>query len=239
MYSSDLNPKDRSSAIGAALLIQAALLIAFLNMGGRLQSNDSQVPLHLVDITMPAPPPPVVERHSPKVREKDPGSSEVNIKSAATAVAAPKTVLPVINRVAATTTPRNATDPTQGASLVHGPGTGAGGTGTGDGSGSGNGPGDGGGTVEPPHLATPVLSSYDFPRDFMDLWPRGATIFLRLKINARGYVSECLVDRGTNVPEIDSEMCNLAHERLRFWPALNRNRQAVAGWFGYAQPAPR
>ena len=34
-------------------------------------------------------------------------------------------------------------------------------------------------------------------------------------------------------------LCNLAHERLRFRPALNRSGQAVAGWFGYAQPAPR
>ena len=32
---------------------------------------------------------------------------------------------------------------------------------------------------------------------------------------------------------------DLAHDRLRFRPALNRSGQAVAGWFGYAQPAPR
>ena len=28
-------------------------------------------------------------------------------------------------------------------------------------------------------------------------------------------------------------------DRLRFRPALNRSGQAVAGWFGYAQRAPR
>ena len=47
------------------------------------------------------------------------------------------------------------------------------------------------------------------------------------------------VDRGTGNPVIDSALCNIAHERLRFRPALNRSGQAVAGWFGYAQRAPR
>jgi protein TonB len=62
---------------------------------------------------------------------------------------------------------------------------------------------------------------------------------MRLRVDPRGYVSECAVDRGTGVPAIDSTVCNLAHDRLRFRPALNRNGQAVAGWFGYAQRAPR
>jgi protein TonB len=48
-----------------------------------------------------------------------------------------------------------------------------------------------------------------------------------------------VVDRGTGNPRIDAVMCNIAHDRLRFRPAMNRNGQAVAGWFGYAQPSPR
>jgi protein TonB len=73
----------------------------------------------------------------------------------------------------------------------------------------------------------------------LDQWPQGAAVFLRLRVDAQGYVSECVVDRGTGIPAIDSAMCNLARERLRFRPALNRSGQAVAGWFGYAQPPPR
>jgi protein TonB len=73
----------------------------------------------------------------------------------------------------------------------------------------------------------------------LDRWPRGATVFMRLRVDARGYVSECTVDRGTGVAAIDSVVCNVAHDRLRFRPALNRAGQPVAGWFGYAQPAPR
>jgi protein TonB len=84
-----------------------------------------------------------------------------------------------------------------------------------------------------------VLRGRDFPREMLDQWPRGAPVFLRLKVDARGFVSECVIDRRTGVAAIDAEICNLAYERLRFRPALNRGGQAVAGWFGYAQPAPR
>jgi protein TonB len=73
----------------------------------------------------------------------------------------------------------------------------------------------------------------------LDQWPSGATVFLRLRVDPRGYVAECTVDRGTGVAAIDSVVCNLAHDRLRFRPAVNRRGQAVAGWFGYAQRAPR
>jgi protein TonB len=84
-----------------------------------------------------------------------------------------------------------------------------------------------------------VLSGRDIPRDLLDRWPGRATVFMRLRVDARGYVAECTVDRGTGEPAIDNALCNIAHDRLRFRPALNRSGQAVAGWFGYAQPPPR
>ena len=62
---------------------------------------------------------------------------------------------------------------------------------------------------------------------------------MRLRVDARGAVIECTVDRGTGLPFIDNALCNIAHDRLRFRPAVNRNGQAVAGWFGYAQRPPR
>jgi protein TonB len=86
---------------------------------------------------------------------------------------------------------------------------------------------------------TSDLRGRDFPSELLDQWPRGAQIFLRLRIDARGFISECAVDRGTGVPAIDSSICNLAHDRLRFRPALNRFGQPVAGWVGYRQTPPR
>ena len=247
-YRSDLKPRDKGGAIAAVIALHAAVLIALLNLSGGMESPVAQSVMRVFDLTNPPPPPPPPpppqRREQPKPKQKAGGSSPKNIKSEATPVAAPKpkVVVPPVPQIAASETPRRGTQSTQGASNVVGPGTGAGGVGTGTGSGSGgNGNGGGGdnGVADPPHLVTPVLRGRDFPRDFLDRWPRGATVFLRLRVDARGYVSECTVDRGTGVAAIDSALCNLAHDRLRFRPALNRGGQAVAGWFGYAQPPPR
>jgi protein TonB len=245
MYRPHLGARDRSGAIVAVVAIHAALLFAFLHISGRVDLADPQSVLRVFDVNRPTlpPPPPPQQREQPKPREKEGGSAPKNIKSEATPVVAPRARIetPPVQQIAAAETPRQGTAPTQGASDVRGPGTGAGGVGTGTGSGAGGtGPGGGGeGIAEPPHLVTPVLRGRDFPRYMLDRWPRRSTVFLRLRVDARGYVSECLVDRGTGVPAIDGAMCNLAHERLRFRPALNRSGLAVAGWFGYAQPAPR
>ncbi len=244
-YRTDISTRDRSGAVAAVIAIHAALLFVFLHMSGKIDLSDPQRALRIFDFSKPQPPPPPQPRprQQPKPKAQEGGSAPKNIKSEATPVVAPKPriEIPPVQQIAATETPRQGAAPTQGASDVRGPGTGAGGTGTGIGSGSGgSGAGGGGnGVAEPPHLATPVLSGRDFPRDIFEQWPHGATVFLRLRVDARGIVSECLVDRGTGVPSVDSIMCNIAYERLRFRPAVNRSGQAVAGWFGYAQPAPR
>ena len=244
-YRTDIDNRHRGSAIVAVVAIHAALLLAFLHLSGRIDLTDPQDALRVIDLTTsvspPPPPPPQEQQARPKEREG--GSAPENIKSEATPVVAPKPriVTPPVQEIAAAETPRQGTAPTQGASDVRGPGTGAGGIGNGTGSGSGgNGPGGGGGgQAEPPHLVTPVLTGREIPPELLDQWPRRATVFMRLRVDARGYVAECTVDRGTGVPAIDSTICNLAHDRLRFRPALDRSGQAVAGWFGYAQPAPR
>jgi protein TonB len=245
-YRSDISPRARGSAIAAVIAIHAVLLLALLNLSGKISMGDTQSALSVFNFTNPPPPPPPPRRQAqqPKPKEKEGGSAPKNNKSDATPVVAPKPRIetPPVQKIAAAETPRQGTAPTQGASNVRGPGTGAGGAGTGTGSGAGgSGTGGGGdnGVAEPPHLATPVLRGRDIPRETLDQWPRGATVFLRLKVDARGFVSECMVDRGTGLPAIDNTLCNLAYERLRFRPALNRSGQAVAGWFGYAQPAPR
>lgn len=244
-YRTDVNARDKGGAIIAVLAVHAALLVALLNLSGTIDVRDAQSALSVIDlVNPPPPPPPPPQRQQPKPKEKEGGSAPKNVRSQATPVVAPKPRIetPSVQKIVASNTPRQGTSPTQGASNVAGPGTGAGGQGDGSGSGAGgNGPGGGGdnGVVEPPHLATPVLSGRDIPRDLLDRWPGGRTVFMRLRIDARGYVQECMVDRGTGVPAIDNTLCNIAHERLRYRPALNRSGQAVAGWAGYAQPAPR
>lgn len=244
-YRTDINSRDRSGAIAAVVAIHALLLFAFLHLSGRMPLAAPENPLSIINIGQaPPPPPPPQQRQQPKQKEREGGSAPKNIRSQATPVVAPKPRIetPPVQPIIASETPRQGVAPTQGASDVRGPGTGAGGTGIGTGSGAGgSGPGGGGdgGIANPPRLATPVLRGRDFPPYMLGEWPPGATVFLRLRVDARGMVSQCFVDRGTGVPPIDSQVCNIARDRLRFRPAVDRSGQAVAGWFGYAQPAPR
>lgn len=247
-YRTDVRNRDRTGAIAAVIAIHAALLYAFLHLSGPMDVPGAQAVMRVFDLTNPPPPqpppppPPPQQKQQPKPKEEE-GGSAPNLKSEATPIVAPKprVEIPPLPQIATSETPREGTQPTQGAAPVAGPGTGTGGSGTGTGTGTGSGSGGGGegGIAEPPHLTSPVLTGRDFPRDLLEQWPRGANVFLRLRVDARGYVSECAVDRGTGVVAIDSVVCNLAHDRLRFRPALDRRGQAVAGWFGYAQRAPR
>jgi protein TonB len=249
MYRSDLQARDKGGAVAAVVAIHAVLLFMLLNLSGRMGIAPPQSVLRVFNVSEAPPPPPEAvpqpqtQAKQEKPKETEGAASPKNIRSTATEIVAPKPriALPLPVPMTATQTPNVGVQPTQGASNVVGPGTGAGGTGTGTGSGgSGRGTGGGqGGAVSPPHLVTAVLRGRDFPRTMLDQWPLGATIFLRLRVDDRGYVSECTVDRGTGVAAIDSTICNLAHDRLRFRPALDRAGQPVAGWFGYAQPAPR
>jgi protein TonB len=245
MYRTDLGTRDRSTAIAAVVAIHAALLFTFLHLSGRFDLADPQSVLQVIDLApeKPPPPPPPPAQQTQKPKEKEGGSSPKNIKSEATPVVAPKPKVetPPVNPIAAAEIPRQGTAPTQGASNVVGPGTGAGGTGTGTGSGSGGtGPGGGGeGAAYPPQLLTPTLRGRDFPRQLLDDWPRGAQIFMRLRIDARGSVIQCIVDRGTGNPAIDSTVCSTVQARFRYRPAANRFGAPVAGWAGYRQTAPR
>ena len=227
--------------------MHAALLLMLLHLSGAMDVPGAESALRVFNLAQPPPPPPPPppqRKEQPKPKAKEGGSAPPNIRSQATPVKAPKpkVIVPPVPQIAASETPRQGAASTQGASDRPGPGTGAGGVGTGSGSGSGgNGPGGGGdnGIAEPPHLVTPVLTGRDFPPSLIEQWPGGATVFLRLRVDARGTVISCDIIRGSGVATIDGAMCNLAHDRLRFRPALNRSGQPVAGWFGYAQRAPR
>jgi protein TonB len=248
MYRSDLNTRDKSGAVIAVAAVHAVLLVMLLQISGKMDFTEPQSVLRVFDVNEVPPPPPEVivqpqPQPKPKPKESEGAASPQNVRSKATEVQAPRPPisLPVPVPMNVSKTPNTGTERTQGAANP-GPGTGAGGIGTGTGSGgagSGTGGGGDGGAAYPPRLATPVLRGRDFPRDMLDKWPDRTTVFLRLRVDSRGYVSECTVDRGTGVEAIDSVICNLAHDRLRFRPALSRTGQPVAGWFGYAQPAPR
>ena len=224
MYRSDLNSTDKTGAILAVAAVHAALLFMLLHISGKIDLAHPQSVLRVFDLSDVAPPPPEVIQQpqpqpQPKPKQSEGAASPQNVRSRATEVQAPRPPisLPVPVPMETSRTPNSGTEATQGASNP-GPGTGAGGIGTGTGSGgsgSGSGGGGTGGAAYPPRLATPVLRGRDFPRDVIDKWPGRATVFLRLRVDSRGFVSECTVDRGTGVAAIDSAICNVAHDRLR------------------------
>jgi protein TonB len=241
MYRPSLDARDRSGAIIAVVAVHAALVFVLLNLAGKVDLPPAQSVLRVFDFRDVPPPPPAAPPPQRTARNPShsPGGSPPNLKSEGTSVVVVPT--PPVSQpspVAVATVPAQGTASTQGAAAVAGAGTGTGGQGNGTGSGTGSGAGSGD-AVSSPQLVTPVLRGRDFPRDLLDRWPRGTPVFLRLRIDAQGIVGECIVDRGTGVAAIDSEMCNLVHQRLRFRPALNRSGQAVAGWFGYGQTPPR
>jgi protein TonB len=240
-YRTDVNARDKSGAIIAVIAVHAALLFALLNLSGTIDLADPQSALKIIDLSNPPPPPPLVPLQQPRPKPKEGASAPQNVRSQATPVVAPKPRIqtPSVQKIVASETPKQGTQSTQGASNVAGPGTGAGGAGNGTGSGNGGNGSGSGDVADPPHLATPVLSGRDIPRELLDQWPPGVPVFLRIRVSPQGFVSECNLLRGTGNRQIDGAMCNIAHDRLRFRPAVNRYGQPVAGWFGYAQRPPR
>ena len=244
MYRSDLKKRDKGGAIIAVAAVHVALLFVLLHISGRMDLTHPDSVLRVFDIRdVPPPPPnPIEPQPQPKrkPKESEGAASPQNVRSNATDIQAPRPPfsLPVPVPIETSTTPSTGTQATQGASNP-GPGTGAGGNGTGTGSGgAGNGTG-GGGYVTPPQLLTPVLRGRDFPPQLLDAWPRGAQLFLRIRVSPNGSVSQCIVDRGTGIPPIDSAVCAIVQQRFRYSPALNGGGQPVAGWAGYRQVPPR
>lgn len=239
-YRTDIGARQRSLSIAIVAAIHALLFVLFLNLSGKTDVSRTQSALQVIELSQPVPPRAPAPRPEPpkKTRKQSvtiPGG--VNSKSVSPAAPSSNVNMPSVQPVAATSNPSKLL--TIGAAPASGPGLAAGGSGNGSGNGAGSGNGVDHDVAEPPRLQSPVLNSGDFPTELIGQWPRQATIFLRLRIDAQGYVAECLIDRATGVTAIDAAICNLAHQRLRFRPALNHSGQAVAGWFGYAQPAPR
>jgi periplasmic protein TonB len=240
MYRSDLDTGDRAGTIVLVALIHAALAYAFLNISGTMRVIERQIIPQLIDVNIEPPPPPIVEVPLEKVqpKEKEGAASPKNIESQATPVAAPKPriELPVPPPMPVTETPREGSDPTQGASPVRGPGTGAGGTGTGTGAGgSGSGTGGGGAGVAVSPSLLRGITNRDFPDQVQRGWPRGGAIFLRLRIEANGRPSQCDVMRSYGDRGADQWACSLIMERGQFRPARNARGLPVPAWFGYVQ----
>ena len=244
MYKPKATLRDRILTVGAVALIHVGLLFALINLSGPVREALPQDVVEIFDVTTPPPPPPpeppVVEQKQPEKaqpKEKEGAASEKNIKSEATEVKSPepRIPLPVPQPMPTAKTPNTGSDSTQGASDVAGPGTGAGGTGNGTGSGgSGTGSGGGGAGGSGVRLVRGITNR-DYPREIQRSWPTGGRIFLRLRVQPDGRVSQCDVMRSFGNAAADQWTCNLVTQRASFRPATDPAGRPIAAWFGYIQ----
>ncbi len=224
--------RDRIAPALAAFAVQGLLLwalIAGLAVHAPQVIEDS---LEVFGIAAEPPPKPVVTVEPAKQRIKRPegAASPANLRSKATEVVAPESVVPVVvpPPVVAAPTPSVGADASSGASDVPGPGTGAGGVGDGTGSG-GSGDGDGGGWRDetPPRWRSGWLSDRDFPPGLGETGA-GGTVGVRYVVNVDGRVSGCEVTRSSGYRELDETTCRLIEARFRYRPSLDARGRPVA-----------
>jgi protein TonB len=237
-YRSHVSLRARTGAIAATLAIHVLLLLALLSLSRSNDRPSAQSALQIVDLRA-LPPPKAIEQPPVKAVPKPAARALRSMEKQVSKPEAGQTGIEAAPKVQALPSPIGGSPNPVSSSPGSGSGPGGGGSGGNGAGGSGSASNGGDDLAEPPRLVSPVMSGRDFSRDQLEEWPRGATVFLRLRVDPQGFVAECIIDRGTGVAAIDSAICNMAHERLRFRPALNRNGQKVAGWFGYAQPAPQ
>ena len=245
MYRSNLNTRDRGSAVAAVAAIHAALLFVFLHISGRMDLTDPQSVMRVFDVKeIPPPPPPQPDVPEPaekqqKPKEKEAAAAPENSKSEATPVVAPKPriQLPVPVPMTPTETPNEGAAPTQGSGERPGVGTGSGGVGTGTGSGgSGSGTGGGGeGIATRAQLITPSLRSRDYPSELRQRLSQGAAPFVMFTVQPNGRVTGCRIYQSSGDPAVDEMTCRLVTARFVYRPAYNRRGEPVASQMAYRQ----
>ena len=243
MYRSNLNHRDKGSAIVAVIAIHAALLFVFLHLSGRVDLADPQSVMRVFDVTeIPPPEPDVPEpsQQAQKPQEEEGAASPENIESRATPVVAPKPRIepPIPLPITASETPNEGTEPTQGASSLPGPGTGAGGTGTGTGSGAGGTGSGGGGDGGIATRAQPITRGprgRDFPGHLRRLLSSGYSPWVKFTVEPSGRLSNCRVYQTSGNAELDRATCALVTKQLVYRPATNRRGEPVASEGIYRQ----
>jgi protein TonB len=218
-YSGTADRPDQAKAIVAVVAVHAALAAIILTgLNGRFVAHaiDS---LKTFDIRVPPPPPPKppppAERpHAAKKPEGAPAK-----KAEATQVVAPQPKIPVQSPIPAARVAGTASAPTSGAGTA-GNGTGAGG--------SGSGPGGGGTDYSrfTPARLIRNLTRGDYRTIAGGRLPSGRAM-VGLRVEPSGVVGNCRIVRSSGDSAVDSGLCPLIAQRLRFRPALDDHGRPI------------
>ena len=203
------NRPDRAKAIAAVVAVHVALAFIILT-GLNVRMVRSVVEqLTTIDIREPPPPPPVTPPPAPK--------PEPAKKAAGAPAPSPIPAAKVA-----------------GVGSASSSGAGTSGTGTGAG-GAGNGPGGGGygdySRFTPARLVR-NLSRGDYRSIAGGRLPRGAAM-VHLVVQTNGLPTNCRVVRSSGDPYVDSGLCPLIMDRLRFRPALDDQARPITYQLDY------
>lgn len=117
-----------------------------------------------------------------------------------------------------------------------GAGTGAGGDGLGTGSGRGGGGAGGGITSRAVKIAGEIGNARDYPVPEGGRAARiGTSVTIAITVGVDGQPTACRILRPGPFPETNQRTCELAMQRFRFRPAMNRDGQPVVSEFGWRQ----
>ena len=228
-YQGTADTPDKAKAIGAVLVVHAALAAVILSA---LHVADVQRAVEQItsfDIAAPKPPPPPPpppppQRRAEGAKEKEGAAGK---KAVATEIAAPK-VRPLIQpKIAAAPVPSTGSASSAGASTA-GSGTGAGGSGDGLG---------GGGTGADYSRFTPAqlvrnIRSGDYRAIAGDRMPRGIAM-VSLRVQPDGSADNCRIVRSSGDAYVDGNLCPLVTNRLRFRPARDDQGRPIASQLQY------
>jgi protein TonB len=223
-YQTADNP-DRVKASAAVLLVHLAIGAAILS-GLNVELVERTVErLKLIDVREtpppPPPPPPPPRRRPDKAKEAEGAAGK---KAVPTPIVAPepKIVVPYKPPVVAARVAGTGSASTAGASAV-GTGTGAGGSGTGLG---GGGRGDFSGFTPAQRISR--IPNREYRRLVSISGLRYGSVGITLKVNTDGSPSNCRVVRSSGLGHVDSLMCTMALQYVRFRPARDAQGRPVA-----------
>ena len=214
-YQGSADPRDRTKAVAAVLLVHAGLAAVILTgLNGEVvrRAVDRLV---TIDITEPIPPPPPPPRPRPQPAPKKAGAPAK--KAEATPVVAPRPRLPVPSPIPAAPVAGTGSSTSQGAGTA-GNGIGAGG--------NGNGRGGGGAGFTPARRISKIPD-----REYRRLAGTGlksGAVGVTIKVDSDGSVANCRVARSSGDRAIDQLMCSLTVRYVRFDPARDPTGRAIA-----------
>ena len=221
-YRGTADRPDRAAAIAAVIVIHFVLAIILLSGLDVRNVRQAVERMTTIAINEPPPPPPPVQPPKPAAKPeamKKPEGAAAK-KAEPTPMVAPQPKLPVPSPIPAAKVAGAGASPNSGAALA-GSGTGAGGSGTGAG---GGGTGDYSGYT--PARLVRNLTRSDYRALAAGRMPAGRAM-VSLRLDPSGTVSSCRIQRSSGDPYVDSGLCPLISQRLRFLPALDDHGRPI------------